>query len=293
MTLDEGILDRLESRANAPMSALPRPFLRWAGSKQKVLRSILPYLPLSYDRFFEPFLGSGSLFFLLQPERAVLADSNGDLIETYRAIRDNPRRILDYLNEMNPQDEDQFYKVRGRRQQGRYQRAADFIYLNRAAWNGLYRVNSKGEFNVPFGAAKTRNIIDPQHLLSCSAALAERGVELLVCDFEEAVSGASERDFAFFDPPYVTGHNNNGFVDYNEKLFSWEDQSRLADVAAGLANRDVSVVVTNAQHSEVVALYPSFQVDEYSRTSTLASKKRARGQVHEAIFHRIRKGEIE
>jgi DNA adenine methylase len=166
------------------------------------------------------------------------------------------------------------------------ERAAEFIYLNKTCWNGLYRVNSRGEFNVPYGAPKSDGILDASNLRACSRALQTEGVSLSAADFEEALDGVEERDLVFLDPPYVTHHNDNGFIDYNEKLFSWQDQIRLANLAVHLSNQGAHVIVTNAYHRDVLDLYDGFRKRPIERLSTLASDASKRGQVKEAVIWR-------
>lgn len=145
-------------------------------------------------------------------------------------------------------------------------------------------MNSSGKFNVPWGAPKTDFVVDRSNLLACSEALQQPGVRLSIGDFEDTLTMGTEGDLVFLDPPYVTRHNNNGFIDYNERLFSWEDQKRLARRAEELRRVGAHVIVTNAYHSDVLALYPNFQVHELTRNSTLASSAARRGRVSEAIL---------
>lgn len=270
--------------SDASADAARRPFLRWAGSKQRVLDQVEARVPKRFDRYYEPFLGAGSLFFRLRPSNAVVADVNARLVETYLAVRDNPKKILEYLDDFDPLDKQQYYEVRGRHYRGRFQRAAVFIYLNRTCWNGLYRVNSKGEFNVPYGSPQSSNLVESAVLLECSRTLNNPGVEIVCADFAEVLESAGEGDFIFLDPPYVTGHNNNGFIDYNERLFSWADQERLASLASDLQQSGAYVVVTNAHHQPLLDLYPRFNLDVLSRYSTLAGSKANRRPVREALL---------
>lgn len=267
--------------ASQPLSGERRPFLRWAGSKRSLLAHIVPLLPDSFGRYWEPFLGGGALFFLLRPSAATISDSCTELIDTYREIRDNPAEILAWLADKKP-DKDFYYELRKRRSIDPTQRAAEFIYLNRTCWNGLYRVNSRGEFNVPYGKPKTDVLIDEANILACSEAL--QTADLRALDFEEAVAECAAGDLVYFDPPYVTGHNNNGFVDYNERLFSWHDQERLAKLARDLVSRGVSVIVSNAAHPPLLALYEGFRRLVFERNSTLASSARFRGPVREVVL---------
>lgn len=265
---------------------MPRAYLRWAGSKRALLRHILPLLPEAYRVYREPFFGSGALFFLLQPTHAVLSDACIELMETHRAVRDNASAVIRFLGPLIP-DRDLFYSIRANRSSGRFKRAAEFIYLNKVCWNGLYRVNSAGEFNVPFGRPKSTFIVDFENLRQCSAALHRRNVRIKDGDFEKCLEGTKAGDLVFLDPPYVTRHNNNGFVDYNETLFSWSDQIRLANLAVELANHGTNVVVANANHKEVIRLYPGFRKKEIQRQSTLASSSRFRGTVSELVLYSL------
>jgi DNA adenine methylase len=240
-------------------------------------------IPSSYKTYREPFVGGGSLFFLLRPKRAVLSDSCADLIATYQAVRDNYSAVLRYLAPLRP-DRDLFYEIRSNRSEGRFKRAAEFIYLNKTCWNGLYRVNADGHFNVPYGAPKTDNIIDSDNLRQCATTLGRPGIHFDVADFEDALLSAVPGDLVFLDPPYVTRHNNNGFVDYNELIFSWNDQIRVAGVANRLAAQGVHVLVTNAFHGEVLDLYDGFHVKPLDRPSTIAASASKRGAVREALL---------
>jgi len=273
----------LRERASRRLAGTPRPFLKWAGSKRALLPHIVAALPHAYGTYYEPFLGSASLFFLLRPTRALLTDSCPELIESFKAVRDNVQAVLRYIRPLKPNRE-LFYTLRSQRSTGRYKRTAEFIYLNKTCWNGLYRVNSRGEFNVPYGRPSTDRVIDEANLRTCSSALGGPYVELRCCDFESALSNVSRGDLVFLDPPYVTRHNNNGFIDYNERLFSWADQLRLAGIARSLADRGAHVIVANAYHQEIVELYEGFHVTRVDRFSTLASKSSKRGIVTEAIF---------
>lgn len=260
-----------------------RPFLRWAGSKQRLLGQLLPLLPTSFGRYYEPFLGSGALFFALNPQRATLSDASSELINTWASVRDHQAFLASYLRPLKP-SRDIFYDIRSNRAAAFPERAAEFLYLNKTCWNGLYRVNSRGEFNVPYGSPQSDFIFDEGNLELCSKLLRRREVSIRNCDFEDAINRARAGDLVFLDPPYVTKHNFNGFRDWNEKLFSWADQERLAAAARRLAARGVFVIVSNADHQDVVDLYPTFRRTSLERPSTLASNATKRGRVTEALF---------
>jgi DNA adenine methylase len=259
------------------------PFLRWAGSKRSHISALLQHAPCHFDRYFEPFLGGGSLFFALAPPNAVLGDACGELMHTYRTVRDDPVAVATAARRWNV-DRETYYWVRDTASvDDRFQRAARFIYLNKTCWNGLWRVNASGRFNVPFGRPKTTNIVTDEHLSECAAAL-RKNVEIVDGDFTSTVQDADAGDFVFFDPPYVTAHNTNGFVDYNERLFRWSDQLRLASEAATLAAKGVHVVVTNADHPSISRLYDGFTAERLTRWSTIAGDSSKRLVTTELVF---------
>ncbi|GGL45822.1 Dam family site-specific DNA-(adenine-N6)-methyltransferase [Phycicoccus endophyticus] len=274
----------LEEQALRFQSVTPRPFLRWAGSKRSLLTHVIPSLPREYNRYYEPFLGSGSLFFLLQAQDAVLNDLNQDLISTFRAVRDGPSAVHRSYAHFDVLSKDQYYAVRGSTPpKNRFERAARFLYLNRACWNGLYRVNQRGQFNVPYGAPKTASPLELANLKACSRTLRGR-VQLTNLDFHASLDAAGEGDLVYLDPPYVTTHNQNGFLDYNKRIFSWKDQERLAECAHLAAARGAWVIVSNANHDDVRWLYRDFRHVVVSRNSTLASSSKARKRVSESLF---------
>jgi DNA adenine methylase len=258
------------------------PFLRWAGAKRKYTKLLLNYLPKRYETYYEPFLGAGSLFFATDPPRAVLGDVIEPLMETYSAVRDHPMPLWHELQKW-PVDKATYYETRALVPRNKIEHAAQFIYLNKTCWNGLYRVNRSGGFNVPYGMPKSQNVASPANLVACSNAL-KRSTELYTQDFELTLQRAQYCDFAFLDPPYVTTHTKNGFVEYNESLFSWADQCRLAQVVKDLDQRGVKFLMTNADHESVIQLYQGFDIQKFERLSTIASNRQHRRQVSELLI---------
>ncbi|MHB9144329.1 MAG: DNA adenine methylase [Symbiobacteriia bacterium] len=257
------------------------PYFKWAGGKRRLLSRLLPALPPSYGRYFEPFFGGGALFFALGPESAVLSDTNDELMNAHRVIRDKVDELIDSLSLLSVSNE-QFYALRSARPTTDVDRAVRFIYLNRTAFNGLYRVNQQGEFNVPFGCKPGTVICDVAHLKRVSAAL--HHADLLTTDFEDAVKAATVGDVVYFDPPYTVKHENNGFRRYNEALFSWRDQERLASLAKGLAAAEVHVVVSNAYHEDIRQLYDFLTPLVVERGSLISAKTAGRTTIREYIF---------
>lgn len=258
------------------------PFLKWAGGKRWLVSQHSRLFPKFTGKYIEPFLGSGAVFFHLQPDEAFLSDKNGTLIETYEVVRDFPNALHGRLSMMHLlHSRSYYYRTRERVPSGKIDRAARFIYLNRTCWNGLFRVNMKGQFNVPIGTKTTVEF--PENALA-DLSIALRKAKLSECDFEETINKAKKGDFVFIDPPYTVSHNNNGFIKYNDVLFSWEDQIRLADAVKRASGRGASVLVSNADHHEVVQLYDDFNFQKMHRASILSGKPEYRRGTSEAAF---------
>ena len=232
-------------------------------------------------RYFEPFLGGGSFFFSLGPAQAVLGDVNPELIGAYQAIKDDVEGVISVLKRY-PHTKEFYYRLRQQKPRLGPTRAARMIYLNRTCWNGLYRVNRKGQFNVPFGRYEKPTICDEDRLRAATRAL--RNVRLVCGDFEDSLKGARRGDLVYLDPPYVIGPTGNGFLKYNSRLFAWADQKRLARVARKLADRGVNVLVSNADTPEIVSLYQGFRHYRAVRNSLMAASTESRRSVEEAIL---------
>jgi DNA adenine methylase len=284
----QGVSDRSNAKAAAPNVAAP--FIRWAGAKRRQQKVLLSLAPPRFNRYHEPFLGSGAFFFALRPNRAVLADRIEPLMKTWTAVRDCPATVAEHIAHW-PVDSATYYEVRALAPTDPALAAARFIYLNKTCYNGLYRVNAAGKFNVPFGRPKSSNVASQESLVAC-ASLLKGEVTLLHGDFESSLDGARRGDLVYLDPPYVTGHSNNGFVEYNEVLFNWDDQVRLARVARRLAAAGVQVMVSNAWHESVLQLYKGFRVTQISTHSSMAGASAKRTRVSEAVFHLGRTGEL-
>lgn len=263
------------------------PFLKWAGGKRWLATdkhaSLFPDRD-HYNRYFEPFLGSAAIFYYLNPENGgLLSDTNKDLINTYQVLRDQPRMLFETLEVYNAAHSKEFYYyLRGLNETDPILKAARFIYLNRTCWNGLYRVNLNGEFNVPIGT-KTAVVREEDDFEEASLRLA--GFKIECCDFEKALDQAQTGDFVFVDPPYTVAHNLNGFIKYNENLFSWTDQVRLRDAVIRAIQRGAKVLVLNADHASIRELYRGVgQIKTLNRKSIIAGKSDARGTYSEVAI---------
>ena len=259
------------------------PFLKWAGGKRWLSASLAPVIAKCQGTYFEPFLGSAAVFFFSRPKNAVLSDVNEELIECYKSIRDCPKGVqaeLDKLAELDPSLS--YYDIRSSRPVLPCEKAARFLYLNRTCWNGLYRVNLKGEFNVPRGS-KTQIIMPKDDFEQISKIL--KGTKIQLADFEKIIEKAGSGDIVFADPPYTVAHNSNGFIKYNQKIFSWDDQQRLAQSLISAAFRGAKIISTNADHPEILKLYKQhFDASPICRASIIAASSSNRRQTTELLI---------
>jgi len=277
-------------RAEAPSVAgfLARhdclPFLKWPGGKRWLTPLVYPLIrDGQFRRYFEPFLGGGAIYFGFQPPMALLSDINEELVNTYVQVRQHSRQLICALKGM-PVDRSTYEQVRNDQPAVPLDRAVRFLYLNRTGFAGIYRVNRHGEFNVPFGGDnRTPEALWGRRLLE-KAARALRAAEILMLDFEDALDMAGESDLVYCDPTYTVNHNDNGFRRYNESVFSWTDQRRLAAAANRARGRGATVLISNANHDEVIDLYPQSTCFIFARRTLLSSTPTARRLTSESLF---------
>jgi DNA adenine methylase len=232
-------------------------------------------------RYIEPFLGGGAVFFHLRPKVALLGDINSELIEVYETVRDRPREVVARLRR-HPVDSGTYYRLRATRPRSPMGRAVRFLYLNRTAFGGIYRLNKRGDFNVPFGGRSTAILWERNILHRAADAL--RGAGIMHCDFANLLRAATVGDVIFCDPTYTVAHDNNGFVRYNERNFSWLDQVRLAKEAMAARTRGATVLISNAHHNSVRQLYAQERVRLFHRPSTVSKAPVGRRSVTEYLF---------
>lgn len=258
------------------------PLLKWPGGKRDLVKSLAPFLPHRFRQYFEPFLGGGALYFALRPQSAVLADNNHELINCYEQVRDNPDAVIRHLHSMSTSKED-YYSVRASEPTDPVERAARLNYLTTPSFNGIFRVNLNGEFNVPYGYKMHVQVYEEAKIRTISEAL--KGAVLLCGDFESSVDTAGPGDLVYLDPPYTVAHGQNGFVKYNAAIFSWADQKHLAQTARQLTVRGCHVVVSNADHPSVRDLYPEFQCATIHRASRMSGLAKYRRRVTESVLY--------
>ncbi len=258
-----------------------RPLLKWPGGKRFLPSRLLPLLPSSFNSYYEPFLGSAALFFALRPARAYLSDTNEDLVNFYKVVRDRPSELIKYLSRLK-NSRDDYYRLRESRPRSHAGRAARLMYLTNLSFNGIYRVNRAGEFNVPYGNRPHLPVLDSERLLAGSRVLGVSDINCL--DFATALDQAKAQDLVYLDPPYTVAHGNNGFLRYNDRIFSWDDQGRLAHIAHELKQRSCFVLMTNADHPSIRKLYKGFSHLAVTRSSCMAASADRRGKVTELVI---------
>lgn len=238
-----------------------KPILKWAGGKTQMLPDLLPKVPTSYGRYIEPFFGGGALFFSLCPEKAIIADSNPELINLYRQVADNVESVIFYLKQYENTSEI-FYSVRSLdwEQLSKPEAAARTLFLNRTCYNGLYRVNKKGQFNVPYGKYKNPKICDTEALYAASSAL--KKAEIICGDYSLVLEHyAQPGDFIFLDPPYLPISEYSDFKRYTKEQFYEEDHVELAKEVIRLHEKGCHILLTNSNHPLVHELYAPFKID--------------------------------
>lgn len=271
------------------VAPIPRPFLKWAGGKTQLANELIARMPAGFNVYHEPFVGGGALFFRLYRDGyikgAVLSDINAELIDTYRAIRECVEDVIELLASY-PLDKDFFYALRALDpwKLALPERAARMIYLNKSGYNGLYRVNKQGKFNVPFGRYKKPYYLDFDNLRAVSRAL--QGVEIFCASFESVLDRARERDWVYFDPPYVPLSSTANFTSYHANGFGLEDQERLRDVCLILHERGVYTMLSNSNTQFVRKLYnaPQFHISEVLASRPINSDGAKRGKISELII---------
>lgn len=272
----------------------PRPFLKWAGGKSQLISQYESYFPSGFKTYYEPFLGGGAIYFYLQPPSAFLSDINPELINVYTCVRDGVESLIRYLQEHQlAHNPDYYYQIRAAQPSDPIEKAARFLYLNKTCFNGLYRENSQGKFNVPLGKYKNPKICNSELLNLASVAL--KRAKICVMNFEEILNIAqSAEDFVYFDPPYHPVSQTSNFTAYSRYDFRQEDQIRLRDIFTELANRGVKVMLSNSDCPLIRDLYQGFSLHTISATRSINSNIQKRGKISEILVtsYETKAGEI-
>jgi DNA adenine methylase len=271
----------------APVEPIAAPIIKWVGGKTKLLGELLARMPDRIGRYFEPFCGGAAFFFRVAPARAVLADSNTDLIALYGTIRDDVAAVIRKLQmHREAHDEAHYYQTRARWNDhgvswSAADRAASFIYLNKTCFNGLWRVNRAGDFNVPIGRYTDPPICVPDTLRAAHAVLAQ--TVLRCADYRAAVRDAARGDFVYFDPPYDPITTTANFTSYTADAFGADDQRELAETARTLVGRGCRVMLSNSDTPFIRSLYKGFRIDRVKCSRAINSNAARRGEVDEVI----------
>lgn len=271
-----------------PENPISSPFLTWAGGKRLIVKHLIPYVPKTYEKYWEPFLGAGALNFALAPSQANLSDSNTDLISCYIQIREDPERVYKHLLEhLRNNSKEYYYALRIQYNDNRFkntvEQAANFIYLNKTSFNGIFRVNMKGEYNVPYGYKKSPIFPTLSKLRILSNIL--KGAELASSDFSTAISSEkiTPGDFVYLDPPYPPLNGTSYFRHYTASRFSWDDQVLVAELAQNLRDQGCYVMVSNADVEKVRDLYTNWNLYTLPVTRWIAASGK-RHKVSELVI---------
>ena len=262
------------------------PIVKWVGGKRQLMFELLKNMPETYNRYFEPFIGGGALFFELQPQNGYISDMNEELINLYSVARDDVYNLIDDLNKHEISKE-YFLKIRNLDRTEKYnklsdiQKASRFIYLNRTCFNGMYRVNSQGQFNVPFGNYKNPRIVDAENLINCSKLL--KNTEIYCADFSEILNKVQKGDFVYFDPPYVPLNETSSFTSYTKDGFDLDMQFKLRDVCDELDSKGVMFMLSNSDTKLVNELYSNYEIKKVFASRAINANPNGRGKITEVL----------
>lgn len=267
---------------------LVRPFLKWAGGKRQLLPIIRELAPAVFGRYFEPFVGAGAVFFGLQPDCAVINDINPELTNAYQMVRDQVEDLIESLAR-HKNEPDYYYTIRNMDRTEEYkawslvERASRLLYINKTCFNGLFRTNSRGHWNVPFGRYRNPNIVNAESLRAISRYLNHSDVTILNIDFQNAVADAGRGDFVYLDPPYDPLSTTSSFTTYYKNGFNREEQQRLKVTIDDLTRRGCYVMLSNSHTDYVLDLYKDYRVITTSATRAINSNASKRGRVKEVL----------
>lgn len=282
--------DHSKRIANPEGETVPKPFLQWVGGKREMIPQYKDYFPKKYNQYFEPFLGGGAMFFELAPEKAFLNDNNQELFETYKGVRDFPEMVIDILNRLKERHSLELYmRIRELDREydifsefRSYEIAARTIYLNQTCFNGVYRVNQKGQFNVPIGSSLNRVICNKDTILKASKVLKKSNITC--SDFEGAIANVHKGDLVFLDPPYYPISKHSDFTRYTKEKFYQEDQVRLKETIIKLSEKGAYIMLANSDCDFIRNLYKDFNIHTVQSSRSLNCKSDKRGKVSEVLI---------
>ncbi|MFX1447628.1 MAG: DNA adenine methylase [Promethearchaeota archaeon] len=266
----------------------PHPFLKWAGGKRQLISQMENFFPKNYNRYIEPFVGGGAVFFHLLPDNSIISDSNPDLINCYKVIKEDIEDLIKSLKK-HKYEKNYYYEIRALDRDPKkfaeisnVEKASRSIYLNKSGYNGLYRVNSKGFFNVPFGRHKNPKICDEPNLRKVSRAL--ENVEIYLGSFEICLDFAEEGDFIYLDPPYFPLSDTALFTSYTKNSFNRSSQIKLFEVFEELDKRGCKIILSNSYSEFILDLYKDFRIVTLKAKRNINSNSHKRGLINEVLI---------
>ncbi|MFQ8705001.1 MAG: DNA adenine methylase [Thomasclavelia sp.] len=269
------------------------PVLKWVGGKRQLLNDIIPMIPKNCSTYVEPFIGGGAVLFELQPKKAIINDFNSELINVYTVIRDYPEELIKELQfHKDNNTSEHFYAVReyDRKpelfsQMTAVQKAARVIYLNKTCYNGLYRVNSAGQFNSPYGKYKNPNIVNETVIRAMSKYFNENNIVIKNEDFKEALKGLRRGAFVYLDPPYMPISSSSSFTGYTENGFNEDKQRELKELCDKLDKKGIKFLQSNSDCEFIRELYSSYRIKTIKAKRAINSKGNSRGEINEVLIY--------
>ncbi len=281
-------IKRTQNRKAKKIVNNPKPLLKWAGGKRQLIPQMDKYFPKEFNNYIEPFVGGGAIFFYLLPKNAILIDVNQELINVYRVIKENVSELIISLKK-HINEKEYYYKIRNIdrnleefKKWSDIEKASRTIYLNRCCYNGLYRVNSKGQFNVPFGKYKNPNFCDEKNLRAVNMVL--QNVKIIHDSFERCLDFANEKTFIYLDPPYFPLSKTASFTSYTKEDFTKVDQIKLKGLVDKLTERGCKVMLSNSNNEFILNLYEDYAIKEVKAKRAINSNPSKRGEIKEVLI---------
>lgn len=274
-------------------SASVKPVLKWVGGKRQLLPQIEKYIPKKIDTYYEPFIGGGAVLFHVQPQKAVINDLNEELINVYKMVQENVSELIEELSNQRKYENtpENYYKIREwdrnskkLNKMTKIERAARILYLNRTCYNGLYRVNSMGEFNTPFGSYQNPNIVNEATLRAVHQYFKEAEIQFICGDFEKTVENAKEGDFVYFDPPYAPISKTANFTGYIGGGFGQNEQERLKNLCDKLNEKNVKFLLSNSDCPYIRELYKDYKIISIKAKRSVNANPKKRGEIGEVLI---------
>ena len=263
-----------------------KPFIKWAGGKRQLIAELIKSVPKKYTRYYEPFIGGGAFFFHTKPDNAYISDINPDLINAYRVVKMNVDLLIEDLR-IHKNTEEYYYEIRKADRTDKYkdwneiQKASRLIYLNKTCFNGLYRMNSKGQFNVPFGSYKNPKIVDEENLRKCSKIL--QNTDIVLSTFNNIDSTVKKGDFVYFDPPYLPLNQTSSFTKYYKDDFNYDMQFKLRELCDTITRKNVYFMLSNSCTESILELYKKYKIRKVKANRAINCKGSGRGKINEVI----------